>query len=144
MLLSKYKHKNLVTLMHFCIEDNEMILVYEYASRGSLDRYLSDASTLTWTQHLKIIVRVAHGLQFLHDPKDSQERVIHRDIKSANILLDDDWTAKVSDFGLSKVGPVLKYYIIFLFSIQYFPSLCPSIYSFPFFSMLPLLAFMGL
>ncbi|KAF5774514.1 putative protein kinase RLK-Pelle-CrRLK1L-1 family [Helianthus annuus] len=105
MMLSKYKHKNLVTLMHFCIEDDEMILVYEYASRGSLDRYLSDASTLTWTQRLKISVGVAHGLQFLHDPKDSQQRVIHRDIKSANILLDDDWTAKVSDFGLSKVGP---------------------------------------
>ncbi|KAM0010123.1 putative protein kinase RLK-Pelle-CrRLK1L-1 family [Helianthus debilis subsp. tardiflorus] len=105
MMLSKYKHKNLVTLMHFCIEDDEMILVYEYASRGSLDRYLSDASTLSWTQRLKISVGVAHGLQFLHDPKGSQQRVIHRDIKSANILLDDDWTAKVSDFGLSKVGP---------------------------------------
>ncbi|KAI3703528.1 hypothetical protein L1987_73669 [Smallanthus sonchifolius] len=105
MMLSEYKHENLISLKHFCIEGDEMILVYEYASRGSLDRYLSDASTLTWTQRLKICVGVARGLHFLHDPKKRQQRVLHRDIKSANILLDEKWSAKVSDFGLSKFGP---------------------------------------
>ncbi|KAM0010122.1 putative protein kinase RLK-Pelle-CrRLK1L-1 family [Helianthus debilis subsp. tardiflorus] len=105
MMLSKYKHENLISLMHFCIEGHEMILVYEYASRGSLDRYLPNASTLTWTKRLKISVGVARGLHYLHDPKGSQQRVLHRDIKSANILLDENWMARVSDFGLSKVGP---------------------------------------
>ncbi|KAJ0859382.1 putative protein kinase RLK-Pelle-CrRLK1L-1 family transcription factor C3H family [Helianthus annuus] len=105
MMLSTYEHKNLISLKHFCIEGDEMILVYEYASRGSLDRYLSDASTLTWIQRLKICVEAARGLCFLHDPKETQQRVLHRDVKSANILLDQNWTAKVSDFGLSKSGP---------------------------------------
>ncbi|KAM0070132.1 putative protein kinase RLK-Pelle-CrRLK1L-1 family [Helianthus debilis subsp. tardiflorus] len=105
MMLSKYKHENLISLKHFCVEGDVMILVYEYASRGSLDRYLSNASTLTWIQRLKICVGAARGLRFLHDPKGTQQRVLHRDIKSANILLDEKWTAKVADFGLSKLGP---------------------------------------
>ncbi|KAJ9563097.1 hypothetical protein OSB04_008257 [Centaurea solstitialis] len=104
MMLSKYKHKNLVTLLHFCFEGDERILVYEYASRGSLDRYLNDVS-LTWIQRLKICVGVARGLNYLHDPMETKQRVLHRDIKSSNILLDEKWNAKVSDFGLSKVGP---------------------------------------
>ncbi|XP_076938180.1 receptor-like protein kinase ANXUR1 [Bidens hawaiensis] len=91
--------------MHFCIEGGEMILVYEYATRGSLDRYLSDAATLTWIQRLRICVGTARALHFLHDPKETAHLVLHRDIKSANILLDDNWTAKVSDFGLAKHGP---------------------------------------
>ncbi|KAJ9558189.1 hypothetical protein OSB04_012803 [Centaurea solstitialis] len=104
-MLSKYKHENLVSLKHFCIEDGEMILVYEYAARASLDRYLEDPS-LTWIQRLKICVEVARALQYLHDPiLGTQHRLLHRDVKSSNILLDENWTAKVSDFGLSKVGP---------------------------------------
>ncbi|KAL8259882.1 hypothetical protein R6Q59_027835 [Mikania micrantha] len=95
MMLSSYKHENLISLKHFCIESDEMILVYEYASRG----------TLNWIQRLKICIGAARGLSFLHDPKDTQHRVLHRDIKSSNILLDENWTAKVSDFGLSKLGP---------------------------------------
>ncbi|KAJ9539784.1 hypothetical protein OSB04_026290 [Centaurea solstitialis] len=104
MMLSKYKHENLVSLLHFCFEGDERILVYEYVSRGSLDRYLSDAS-LTWVQRLKICAGVAHGLSYLHDPTETKQRVLHRDIKSSNILLDEEWNAKISDFGLSKVGP---------------------------------------
>ncbi|KAJ9539864.1 hypothetical protein OSB04_026370 [Centaurea solstitialis] len=104
MMLSKWKHQNLVSLSHFCFEGDERILVYDYASHGSLDRHLSDAS-LTWTQRLEICVGVAHGLNYLHDPMGTKQRILHRDIKSSNILLDEQWTAKVSDFGLSKVGP---------------------------------------
>ncbi|KAJ0639798.1 putative protein kinase RLK-Pelle-CrRLK1L-1 family [Helianthus annuus] len=85
-------------------EGNERILVYEYAHRGSLDRYLSDLS-LTWTQRLKICLGVARALNYLHDPAGTQQRIIHRDIKSSNILLDEEWNAKVSDFGLSKFSP---------------------------------------
>ncbi|GJR88792.1 kinase-like domain, phloem protein 2-like protein [Tanacetum coccineum] len=117
MMLSKYKHENLVSLMHFCNQGNEMILVYEYAPRGSLDRYLSDAS-LTWSQRLKICVGVARGLNFLHHPTETYQRVIHRDIKSANILLDDKWKAKVSDFGfLSKESDVYSFGVV-LFEVM--------------------------
>ncbi|CAI9285009.1 unnamed protein product [Lactuca saligna] len=104
LMLSHYTHKNLITLMGFCDEDGEKILVYEYASRGSLDRHLS-SSTLTWRQRLNICVEAATGLCYLHDPKGTQQRVIHRDIKSSNILIDENWNAKISDMGLSKIGP---------------------------------------
>ncbi|PWA72196.1 Phloem protein 2-like protein [Artemisia annua] len=103
-MLSSYKHDNLISLLGFCKEGNEMILIYEYASRGSLDRILNNP-TLTWTQRLKICLDAAKGLSFLHDPNGSQQRVIHCDIKSANILLDENLNAKVSDFGLSKISP---------------------------------------
>ncbi|XP_023760123.1 probable serine/threonine-protein kinase PBL7 isoform X2 [Lactuca sativa] len=104
MLLSDCKHENLISLLGFCIEGEERILVYEYLSRGSLDRYLSNPR-MTWNQRLKICVGVARALTYLHDPRKTQRRVLHRDIKSANILLDAEWTPKVSDFGLSKLAP---------------------------------------
>ncbi|KAL7602166.1 hypothetical protein Lser_V15G22552 [Lactuca serriola] len=104
MMLSKYRYENLVSLFHFSIEGDERVLVYEYAPRGSLDRYLSDA-TLTWNQRLHICIGAARALTYLHDPMDTQQRVIHRDMKSSNILLDNNWVAKVSDFGLSKASP---------------------------------------
>jgi len=103
MMLSRYTHENLISLLGFCNKEGEMILVYEHASRGSLDRYLKDA-TLTWKQPLKICLDAAKGLSFLHEPNERQQRVLHCDIKSANILLDDHLNAKVSDFGLSKLG----------------------------------------
>ncbi|KAL8238927.1 hypothetical protein R6Q59_015494 [Mikania micrantha] len=128
MMLSRYKHENLISLMHYAVEGDEMILVYEYASRGSLDRYLSNASTLTWTQRLKICVGVAQGLHFLHDPKSTQQRVLHRDIKSANILLDENWTAKVSDFGLSKLGPANQTHSYLISHTVGTPGYCDPLY----------------
>ncbi|KAJ9537980.1 hypothetical protein OSB04_030713 [Centaurea solstitialis] len=104
MMLSRYTHENLVSLLGFCDEDGEKILVYEHASHGSLDRHLS-VTALTWMQRLRICLAAARGLNYLHDPKETQQRVLHRDIKSSNILLDENWNAKVSDLGLSKIGP---------------------------------------
>ncbi|KAL8246202.1 hypothetical protein R6Q59_007418 [Mikania micrantha] len=109
MMLSRYKHENLISLLGFCNDDGEKILVYEHALHGSLDRHLN-ATSLTWMQRLKICLAAARGISYLHDPSGTQQRVLHRDIKSANILLDESWNAKVSDFGLSKMGPANQQY----------------------------------
>ncbi|KAI3738013.1 hypothetical protein L2E82_28031 [Cichorium intybus] len=104
MMLSRYRHENLVTLLGFCDEGGEDILVYEYLPNRSLDMYLS-SSNLSWIQRLNICIGAACGLEYLHNPHDTTQRVLHRDIKSSNILLDINWNAKISDFGLSKIGP---------------------------------------
>ena len=104
LMLSRYTHENLISLLGFCDEDGEKIIVYEHAANGSLDRHLS-STTLTWRQRLKICLGAARGLCYLHEPKETHQRVIHRDIKSSNILLDENWNAKISDMGLSKIGP---------------------------------------
>ncbi|KAK9069865.1 hypothetical protein SSX86_010261 [Deinandra increscens subsp. villosa] len=103
-MLSCYKHKNLVSLLGFCKESGENILVYEYAKYGSLDKHLRD-DKLSWTQRLKISIGAARGFNYLHNDVGPQHRVLHRDIKSSNILLDENMEAKISDFGLSKIGP---------------------------------------
>ncbi|GJW35319.1 kinase-like domain, phloem protein 2-like protein [Tanacetum coccineum] len=101
-MLSCYSHDNIISLLGFSSGRDEMILVYEYASRGSLDSHLKDVN-LKWTQRIKICLDAAKGLSYLHDPKDTYQRLIHCDIKSANILLDKNFNAKVADFlGLSK------------------------------------------
>nr|XP_043630332.1 probable receptor-like protein kinase At2g39360 [Erigeron canadensis] len=102
-MLSELQHKNLATLLRFCSEDKERILAYKHASHGSLDRHLGDPK-LTWTQCLEICIGAASGIAYLHDPREMQHTVLHRDVKSSNILLDDNWIAIVSDFGLSKSG----------------------------------------
>ncbi|XP_076909277.1 putative serine/threonine-protein kinase PBL28 [Bidens hawaiensis] len=104
MMLSLYKHENIIALLGFCDENGEKIIVYKYASNRSLDLYLSSAD-LTWIQRLKLCVGAARGLEYLHNPKETHHRILHRDIKSSNILLDENWKAKISDFGLSKLGP---------------------------------------
>nr|XP_043630361.1 putative receptor-like protein kinase At5g39000 [Erigeron canadensis] len=114
-MLSIYKHKNIVSLLGFCDENDEKILVYEYASKTSLDKYLN-SNDLTWVQRLKICIDAARGLAYFHNPGGSQQRVLHRDIKSSNILLDDNWNARISDLGLSKFGPADQKYT-FLLSI---------------------------
>ncbi|XP_038980381.1 probable leucine-rich repeat receptor-like protein kinase At5g49770 isoform X2 [Phoenix dactylifera] len=101
-LLSRVHHKNLVGLVGFCFEKGEKMLVYEYISNGSLMESLSGKSgiQLDWKRRLRIAFDSARGLAYLHELANPP--IIHRDVKSANILLDENLTAKVADFGLSK------------------------------------------
>nr|XP_023895117.1 probable leucine-rich repeat receptor-like protein kinase At5g49770 isoform X3 [Quercus suber] len=101
-LLSRVHHKNLVSLVGFCFDQGEQMLVYEYVSNGSLKDNLSGKSgfRLDWMRRLKIALGAARGLAYLHELANPP--IIHRDIKSTNILLDEHLNAKVSDFGLSK------------------------------------------
>ncbi|KAL8251418.1 hypothetical protein R6Q59_035111 [Mikania micrantha] len=104
-MLSKCKHRNIISLVGFCDEDDEMVIIYEYASNGSLDGYLEKVdkmTNLTWAQRIKICLDIANGLHYLHNGVNGENRIIHRDIKSENILLDDKWVAKIADFGFSK------------------------------------------
>nr|XP_043611692.1 CBL-interacting protein kinase 17-like [Erigeron canadensis] len=106
-LLTRYKHRNLISLIGFCNQGKEKILIYEHAEHGSLDKYLTTVKNrriLTWKRRLNICVNAARGLNYLHNEIAVNERVIHRDIKSANVLLDRNWKAMISDLGLSKLG----------------------------------------
>ncbi|KAM0029847.1 putative protein kinase RLK-Pelle-CrRLK1L-1 family [Helianthus debilis subsp. tardiflorus] len=83
-----------------------MALVYEYMHNGSLFDHLHKKGTiLTWPQRLKICIGAAHGLDYLHTGTSTQHKVIHGDVKSSNILLDQNYAAKIADFGFAKVGP---------------------------------------
>ncbi|XP_076886702.1 receptor-like protein kinase HERK 1 [Bidens hawaiensis] len=103
-MLSQYKHENLISLLGFCFQEGEAILVYELASNGSLEGHLG-SSELTWSKRIKICLDVAKRLRHLHDPRGTHQRLIHCDVKSGNILLDDRWNAKIADFGFSTMGP---------------------------------------
>ncbi|MFS7928258.1 putative protein kinase RLK-Pelle-CrRLK1L-1 family [Helianthus anomalus] len=126
--LSRYRHENLITLLGFCYQGDEMILVYNYASRGSLDSYLNSPH-LTWFQRLKICLDAAEGLSYLHDPRGTHQRLIHCDVKSANILLDDNWNGKVSDFGLSIMGPANEQQSVIVTAAAGTPGYCDPQYA---------------
>ncbi|KAH7428574.1 hypothetical protein KP509_09G007400 [Ceratopteris richardii] len=104
-ILSRLHHRNLVKLIGICSEEHVRCLVYELVSNGSVDSHLHGkrTSSLDWETRMKIVLGAARGLAYLHE--DSSPCIIHRDFKTANILLDNDFNPKVSDFGLAKVAP---------------------------------------
>ncbi|KAK4418554.1 putative serine/threonine-protein kinase [Sesamum alatum] len=103
--IGRVRHKNLVRLLGYCVEGAYRMLVYEYIDNGNLDQWLhgdvGDVSPLTWEIRMNIIIGTAKGLAYLHE--GLEPKVVHRDIKSSNILLDRNWHPKLSDFGLAKL-----------------------------------------
>nr|XP_023886260.1 receptor-like protein kinase FERONIA [Quercus suber] len=106
VLLGQLRHPNLVNLIGYCTDKHEMILVFEFIVGGSLDRHLlhqDQHDPLPWKQRLQICIGVARGLHYLHT--GVKHTIIYRDVKLINILLGENWKAKLADFGLCKKGP---------------------------------------
>ncbi|KAM0066087.1 putative transferase, protein kinase RLK-Pelle-RLCK-VIIa-2 family [Helianthus debilis subsp. tardiflorus] len=106
-MLSMLRHCNLVSLIGYCNHEKEMLLMYEYMPNGTLDDHLHKlGSHLSWLQRLNICIGASRGLHYLHTGTGIESGVIHRDVKCSNILLHENWAAKIADFGLSKIGPI--------------------------------------
>ncbi|XP_016651927.1 PREDICTED: probable LRR receptor-like serine/threonine-protein kinase At5g48740 isoform X2 [Prunus mume] len=111
--LGKLSHPSLVKLLGYCWEDYDLLLVYEFMPRGSLENYIfrkfsfrvgrSSTEPLSWDSRLKIAIGAARGLAFLHT---SEVQIIYRDFKTSNILLDENYNARISDFGMAELGPI--------------------------------------
>eukprot|EP00252_Welwitschia_mirabilis_P004110 TRINITY_DN142_c0_g2_i2.p1 TRINITY_DN142_c0_g2~~TRINITY_DN142_c0_g2_i2.p1 ORF type:complete len:251 (+),score=63.09 TRINITY_DN142_c0_g2_i2:436-1188(+) len=111
-MVSRLKHENVVELVGYCVEGSLRVLAYEFATMGSLHDVLhgrkgvqgaQPGPVLDWMQRVKIAVGAAKGLEYLHEK--AQPRIIHRDIRSSNVLLFDDFQAKIADFNLSNQAP---------------------------------------
>ncbi|KAI3768304.1 hypothetical protein L2E82_18872 [Cichorium intybus] len=108
MVLSKIRYKHLVSLIGYCDENDEMLLVYEFMEKGTLQDHLyekPDVPRLSWKQRLEICISATRGLDYLHT--GSEAGIIHRDVKSTNILLNERYVAKVADFGISRLDNVV-------------------------------------